>query len=93
MKMQAALHPNFLRLPGGNYLEGNHINERYEWKKTLGPLVDRPTHPSPWGYHSTDGMGLLEMLYWCEDLHIHSRCSRFTRATRSRTRRLRLGRA
>jgi alpha-N-arabinofuranosidase len=49
-------------------LEGNHINERFDWKKTIGPLVDRPGHPSPWRYHSTDGMGLLEFLEWCEDL-------------------------
>jgi alpha-N-arabinofuranosidase len=64
----AAMHPKFLRLPGGNYLEGDHIPERYEWKKTIGPLVDRPTHPSPWRYRSSDGMGLLEFLEWCEDL-------------------------
>jgi alpha-L-arabinofuranosidase len=68
MEKMAAMHPSFLRFPGGNYLEGNHINERFDWKKTIGPLVDRPTHPSPWGYHSSDGMGLLEFLGWCEDL-------------------------
>ncbi len=61
----AGLHPAFLRFPGGNYLEGDHINERYEWKKTIGPLVDRPTHPSPWNYHSSDGLGLLGFLEWC----------------------------
>jgi alpha-N-arabinofuranosidase len=66
----AALHPAFLRFPGGNYLEGDHIAERFEWKKTIGPLVDRPTHPSPWRYRSSDGMGLLEFLLWCEDLKI-----------------------
>lgn len=70
MKMLAAMHPTFLRFPGGNYLEGNHINERFQWKKTIGPLVDRPGHPSPWRYFSSDGMGLLEFLEWCEDLHM-----------------------
>ena len=70
MKMMAAMHPNFLRLPGGNYLEGDTIKERFDWKKTIGPLVDRPTHRSPWNYQSTDGMGLLEFLEWCEDLKI-----------------------
>ena len=70
MKKLAAMHPAFLRLPGGNYLEGNHIADRYPWKKTLGPLVDRPTHPSPWGYRSSDGLGLLEFLEWCQDLHM-----------------------
>ena len=68
MEKLAAMHPAFLRFPGGNYLEGDHIPERYEWKKTIGPLVDRPTHPSPWRYHSSDGLGLLEFLEWCEDL-------------------------
>lgn len=70
MQKLAAMHPAFLRLPGGNYLEGDHIAERYPWKKTLGPLVDRPTHPSPWGYRSSDGLGLLEFLEWCQDLHM-----------------------
>jgi alpha-N-arabinofuranosidase len=71
MEKMAAMHPTFLRFPGGNYLEGNHINERFDWKKTIGPLVDRPTHPSPWMYHSSDGMGLLEFLGWCEDLNMN----------------------
>jgi alpha-N-arabinofuranosidase len=70
MEKLAAMHPKFLRLPGGNYLEGNHMNERFDWKTTIGPWVDRPTHPSPWGYRSSDGMGLLEFLEWCEDLKI-----------------------
>ena len=68
MEKLAEMHPAFLRFPGGNYLEGNHIPERFDWKKTIGPLVDRPTHPSPWSYHSSDGLGLLEFLGWCEDL-------------------------
>lgn len=74
MEKLAAMHPKFLRFPGGNYLEGNHIAERFDWKKTIGPQSDpwlnRPTHPSPWGYRSSDGMGLLEFLEWCEDLHM-----------------------
>jgi alpha-N-arabinofuranosidase len=68
MEKMAAMHPQFLRFPGGNYLEGDHIRDRFDWKKTIGPLVDRPTHRSPWNYQSTDGMGLLEFLGWCEDL-------------------------
>ena len=70
MQMMADMHPTFLRLPGGNYLEGDHINERFDWKKTIGPLVDRPGHRSPWRYRSSDGLGLLEFLEWCEDLKI-----------------------
>ena len=68
MELMAAMHPTFLRFPGGNYLEGDHINERFDWKKTIGPLVDRAGHRSPWKYQSSDGMGLLEFLGWCEDL-------------------------
>jgi alpha-N-arabinofuranosidase len=70
MELLAAMHPHFLRLPGGNYLEGDTIAERFDWKKTIGPLLDRPTHRSPWNYISSDGMGLLEYLEWCEDLKI-----------------------
>jgi alpha-N-arabinofuranosidase len=68
MNLLAAMQPRFLRLPGGNYLEGEHIADRFEWKKTIGPWTDRPTHQSPWRYRSSDGMGLLEFLEWCEDL-------------------------
>jgi alpha-N-arabinofuranosidase len=70
MKLLAAMDPKFLRFPGGNYLEGNTISERFDWKKTIGPVEERPGHKSPWGYWSTDGLGLLEFLEWCEDLHM-----------------------
>jgi alpha-L-arabinofuranosidase len=72
MEMMAAMHPTFLRLPGGNYLEGDQVDERFDWKNTIGPLVDRPTHRSPWNYQSSDGMGLLEFLEWTEDLNIQT---------------------
>jgi alpha-N-arabinofuranosidase len=68
MNLLAAMQPKFLRLPGGNYLEGDHIADRFDWKKTIGPWTGRPTHQSPWRYRSSDGMGLLEFLEWCEDL-------------------------
>ncbi len=70
MEKLAAMHPAFLRFPGGNYLEGDQLKDWYDWKKTIGPLVDRPTHASPWSYHSSDGLGLLEFLEWCEDLNM-----------------------
>ncbi|HKX33598.1 MAG TPA: alpha-L-arabinofuranosidase C-terminal domain-containing protein [Blastocatellia bacterium] len=68
MEKLAAMRPTFLRFPGGNYLEGNRIENRFDWKKMIGSLVDRPTHPTTWNYHSSDGMGLLEFLLWCEEL-------------------------
>ncbi|MBS1662667.1 MAG: carbohydrate binding domain-containing protein [Bacteroidetes bacterium] len=68
MQMLAEMKPAFLRFPGGNYLEGDYFSTRFDWKATVGGLEKRPGHPSPWGYRSTDGMGLLEFLLWCEDL-------------------------
>ena len=70
IEKMAAMHPNFLRLPGGNYLEGDHLEDWYNWKKTIGPLVDRPGHMAPWTYWSTDGFGLQEFLNWTENLHV-----------------------
>lgn len=68
MDLLAAMHPHFLRLPGGNYLEGEHVADRFDWKKTIGPWTGRPGHMSPWRYRSSDGMGLLEFMQWCQDL-------------------------
>jgi alpha-N-arabinofuranosidase len=70
MDKMAAMHPRFVRLPGGNYLEGDTLNDWYDWQKTIGPLVDRPGHQAPWSYWSTDGLGLLEFLEWTEDLKV-----------------------
>ncbi|HEY0074283.1 MAG TPA: endo-1,4-beta-xylanase, partial [Abditibacteriaceae bacterium] len=68
MQMMVDMKPKFLRFPGGNYLEGNTIAERFDWKKTIGPLAQRSGHQAPWGYRSTDGMGLMEFLLWAEDI-------------------------
>lgn len=70
MQLMADMKPTFLRFPGGNYLQGNTVEERFPWKKTLGPLTQRPGHLGPWRYRSSDGMGLLEFLLWCEDLKL-----------------------
>jgi len=69
MQLLADMNPKFLRFPGGNYLEGNTIPTRFNWKNTIGDPAQRPGHQNDgWGYWSTDGLGLLEFLYWCEDL-------------------------
>ncbi len=69
MQMLVDLNPKFLRFPGGNYVEGDTVETRFDWKKTIGPVEERHGHPCPWGYRSTDGMGLLEFLEWCEDMN------------------------
>jgi alpha-N-arabinofuranosidase len=68
MNLLAGMKPAFLRFPGGNYVEGDTPETRFDWKKTIGPLERRPGHQGCWGYYSSDGLGLLEFLEWCEDL-------------------------
>jgi alpha-N-arabinofuranosidase len=72
MQMMVDMKPKFLRFPGGNYLEGDQIADRFDWKKTLGPLSDRPGHMAPWTYRSSDGLGLYEFLLWAEDMNAES---------------------
>ena len=67
MEMMAEMRPKFVRFPGGNYLEGNNFANRFDWKRTIGNPDERPGHQSPWGYRSTDGLGLLEFCQWAED--------------------------
>ena len=71
MQLLADMKPAFLRFPGGNYLEGNTIATRFNWRNTIGDISRRPGHMNDaWRYWSTDGMGLLEFLEWCEDLNM-----------------------
>jgi alpha-L-arabinofuranosidase len=69
MQKIAALHPGYLRIPGGNYLEGEDLSSYFNWETTIGPVEDRPGHDNTaWGYWSQDGMGLLEYLEMAEEL-------------------------
>ena len=68
-KMLAALHPSFMRYPGGNFIEGDVLTNAVRWKNTIGNTALRPGHENDaWGYWSTDGFGLPEYLQFCEDL-------------------------
>ena len=71
-KMLAALHPRFVRFPGGCYIEGTWSDgqtNRFEWRKTIGPIEERPGHMNVnWGYRVSDGLGLHELLQLTEDL-------------------------
>ncbi|KAH7362813.1 alpha-N-arabinofuranosidase A [Plectosphaerella cucumerina] len=66
----AGLHPSILRFPGGNMLEGNDNKTYWDWKDTLKPLHERPGFPGTWGYMQTHGLGLMEYLYWAEDMNL-----------------------
>ncbi len=69
MQLLADMKPAFLRFPGGNYVQGRTLATRFPWQKSLGDLAERSGHLNDsWKYRSSDGMGLLEFLEWCEDL-------------------------
>src|ERR1039458_3022662 len=71
MQLLADMKPSFLRFPGGNYLEGNTVATRFDWKRSVGDISQRPGHmDDAWRYWSSDGMGLLEFLEFCDDLHM-----------------------
>ena len=45
----------FLRIPGGCVIEGDTLALRFQWKKAIGPIAERPGHWDIWGYWNTDG--------------------------------------
>lgn len=66
----AALQPSFFRFPGGNALEGPNLANPWKWNETIGPLKDRPGRAGAWNYQTTDGLGLVEYLHWCDDMNL-----------------------
>ena len=69
MKLMADMHPAFIRLPGGNYLEGDTFPTRFNWKQMIGAADQRPGHMGCWSYRSSDGFGLPQYLLWCKQLN------------------------
>ena len=63
-----ALHPQFVRFPGGCASHGNGIDNIYRWKNTIGPLESRKPDWNIWHYHQTVGLGYYEYFQLCEDL-------------------------
>lgn len=74
----AALQPGFIRFPGGCVVEGHHLDLRYEWKKTVGPVAGRKTIINRWNtefmhrhtpdYFQSFGLGFYEYFQLAEDL-------------------------
>jgi alpha-L-arabinofuranosidase len=64
----AALKPGFIRGPGGCFAEGITVQDRPQWKRSIGPIEQRPGTYSPWGYWSSDGFGYHEFLQFAEDI-------------------------
>jgi alpha-L-arabinofuranosidase len=67
--MLVGLKPAFVRWPGGCVVEGISLENRFEWKKTLGDPAARPGEYSTWGYRCSYGFGYYELLQFCEDLN------------------------
>ena len=66
----ADMNPSFLRFPGGNNLEGGSIDTRWKWNETIGPLKNRPGRQGTWQYPNTDALGLMEYMYWVQDMNM-----------------------
>jgi len=63
------MHPKFMRFPGGCFIEGDVLANRFQWKNTIGNIENRPGHNNLWGYRTTDGMGYHEFLQFSEDVN------------------------
>lgn len=73
------LHPGFVRFPGGCIVEGYDLINRYQWKKTVGPIEDRVLIKSRWmdefrnrytpDYYQSYGIGFYEYFLLSEDLN------------------------
>jgi alpha-N-arabinofuranosidase len=72
------LNPGFLRFPGGCIVEGRTLSQRYQWKKTVGPIEDRTSLINRWNtefnhrltpdYYQSFGIGFFEYFQLSEDL-------------------------
>lgn len=59
-----ALHPSFLRFPGGCVAEGSYYRSNfYNWKDTVGEVEQRKENFNTWGYMQSYGLGYYE--YFC----------------------------
>lgn len=68
----AALHPKFMRFPGGCVVHGGGDGfwNTYRWKATVGPKEQRRQLKNTWGYHQSMGLGYFEYFQFCEDLNM-----------------------
>ena len=64
----AALHPRFIRFPGGDFVEGYTAGTYPVWHETVGAVENRRQFWNVWAYGSTNGMGYHEFLQFCEDM-------------------------
>ena len=74
----ADLHPGILRFPGGCIVEGTTLENRYQWKNTVGPVENRPINVNRWtydqfgrmfpDYYQSGGLGFYEYFRLAEEI-------------------------
>ena len=74
----ADIKPGLFRFPGGCIVEGTDLETRYDWKKSIGPVENRPLNENRWhytfahrfypDYFQSYGMGFFELFQLCEDI-------------------------
>ncbi|MBZ9629526.1 alpha-L-arabinofuranosidase [Salegentibacter sp. LM13S] len=72
------MDPGFLRFPGGCIVEGRTLAQRYQWKKTVGPVEEREILINRWNtefdhrpapdYFQSFGLGFFEYFQLAEDM-------------------------
>lgn len=73
----ADMKPGVFRFPGGCIVEGTDLEQRYQWKNSVGPVENRPLNENRWentfphrlfpDYHQSYGLGFFEFFQLCED--------------------------
>ncbi len=74
----ADLHPGILRFPGGCIVEGTSLDNRYQWKNTVGLVENRPININRWNYgtfermfpdyYQSGGLGFYEYFRLAEEI-------------------------
>ncbi len=72
------IHPGIFRFPGGCIVEGTDLDSRYDWKKSVGPVENRPLNENRWhytfphrffpDYYQSYGLGFYEYFLLSEDM-------------------------
>ena len=72
------MKPGFLRFPGGCIVEGRYLEQRYQWKTTIGDLDERRLIINRWNtefswrptpdYYQSFGLGYYEYFLLSEDI-------------------------
>lgn len=74
----ADIHPGVFRFPGGCIVEGTDLDTRYDWKKSVGPVENRPLNENRWqytfthrffpDYYQSYGLGFYEYFLLSEEM-------------------------